>query len=80
MLSPIMIASNTLVHKLSDNAMMGRVFSSLEVVMHFGFLLAMFISASLAEFLGRFWILIGVGLIVVLFGIFGLIREARRQK
>jgi len=78
-LSPIMIASNTLVHKLSDNKMMGRVFSSLEVVMHIGFLLAMFISASLAEFLGRFWILVGAGLGIILFSIFGLIRESRRR-
>lgn len=77
--SPIMIASNTLMHKLSDSAMMGRVFSSLEVVMHFGFLLAMFLSASLAEVVGRLWILISAGLIVFFIGIFGLVKETRQH-
>ncbi len=74
-ISPIMIASNTLIHKLSDSTMMGRVFSSLEVVMHFGFLLAMFLSASLAEVVGRIWILIYAGVIVFFIGIFGLAKE-----
>ncbi|MFH0855815.1 MAG: MFS transporter [Candidatus Omnitrophota bacterium] len=36
-ISPVMIASNTIIHKVSDNAMMGKVFSSLEIVMHLGF-------------------------------------------
>lgn len=77
--SPIMIASNTLMHKLSDSAMMGRIFSSLEVVMHLGFLLAMFASASLAETLGRLWILINVGALVFIIGIIGLARELRHH-
>ncbi len=78
-ISPIITASNTLVHNLSTSNMMGRVFSSVEVVMHLGFLVAMFISASLAEILGRFWILIGVGFIVIIFGILGLIGEAKQH-
>lgn len=77
-LSPIMIASNTLIHRLSDNNMMGRVFSALEVVMHAGFLLAMFASASLAEALGRFWILIGVGIIITFIGSVGFLRQERQ--
>ncbi len=78
-LSPVLIASNTLVHKLSDNTMLGRVFSSLEFVMHLGFILAMFASASLAEYFNRMWILIGVSIIVFLFGVFGLLREIKQN-
>ncbi|MEW6008855.1 MAG: MFS transporter [Candidatus Omnitrophota bacterium] len=78
-LSPIITASNTLVHNLSDSNMMGRVFSSVELVMHLGFFLAMIISAILAEFLGRFWILVGVGFVVIFFGILGLIGEMRQH-
>jgi MFS family permease len=76
-ISPIITAANTLVHKLSDTQMMGRVFSSLEFVMHLGFMIAMFISASLAEFIGGFWILQGVGVMVIIFGICGLVMELR---
>ncbi len=34
LVAPIMIASNTIIHNVSDNAMRGKIFSSMEIVMH----------------------------------------------
>jgi MFS family permease len=45
--SPIMIVSYTLIHKISQDSMMGKTFSSLEMVMHLAFILFMFISSFL---------------------------------
>ncbi len=75
--SPIMIASNTIIHKASDNEMMGKVFSSLEIVMHLGFLLFMFISSLLAEKIPHTSILIVVGCIFSIVGIVNIIIKRR---
>jgi len=69
-IAPIMIASNTIIHNVSDNVMMGKIFSSLEIVMHLGFLLFMFISSMLAERFSHLLILVIVG---CLLGILGLV-------
>lgn len=71
-ISPIMIASNTIIHKVSDNDMMGKVFSSLEIVMHLGFLLFMFISSLLAEKFSNAAMLIAVGCLVIVVGLVNL--------
>jgi len=73
MIAPIMIASNTIIHNASDNEMMGKVFSSLEIVMHLGFLLFMFISSLLAERFSHLLILIAVGCIFSVLGLVNLI-------
>ncbi len=72
-ISPVMIASNTIIHKVSDNSMMGKVFSSLEIVMHLGFLLFMFLSSFLAERFSHLIILIIVGCAVCVLGAANLI-------
>lgn len=72
-ISPIMIASNTIIHSASDNHMLGKMFSSLEIVMHLGFLIFMFISSALAEKFSAVLILVIVGCIITLLGIFNLI-------
>jgi MFS transporter, DHA3 family, macrolide efflux protein len=73
-LSPIMIASNTMVHEVSESSMRGKVFSYLEVVMHLAFLLFMLVSSLLAEQFPRVWILVGVGIILILVGLVGFLR------
>ncbi|MDP2940396.1 MAG: MFS transporter [Candidatus Omnitrophota bacterium] len=73
-ISPIMIASNTLVHEVSQNEMRGKIFSYLEIVMHFAFLLSMLVSSVMAEFISRLWILIFVGIVFSLVGIVGYLR------
>lgn len=76
-IAPIMIASNTIIHHASDNGMMGKIFSSLEIVMHLGFLLFMFISSLLAEKFSQLYILVGIG---CLFSILGAIHLLYHRK
>jgi len=73
LISPIMIASNTIIHKVSDNEMMGKIFSSMEIVMHLGFLLFMFISSLLAERFSPAIILIFVGCLFSILGVINLV-------
>lgn len=61
LVSPIMIASNTIIHNASDNEMRGKIFSSMEIIMHLGFLLFMFISSMLADKFSPALILVIVG-------------------
>jgi len=72
-ISPIMIASNTIIHNVSDNEMLGKIFSSLEIVMHLGFLLFMFISSMLAERFSHVAILVVVGILLSLLGAASLV-------
>lgn len=74
-IAPIMIASNTLVHELTDNEMRGKIFTAIEIVMHAAFLSFMFIASSLAEYIGQFFILIIVGAFVIIFGFFGIFKK-----
>ncbi len=69
LVSPIMIASNTIIHNVSDNEMRGKIFSSMEIVMHVGFLLFMFISGLLAERFSHTLILVIVGCVFSVLGI-----------
>ena len=71
-IAPIMIASNTIIHHASDNEMLGKIFSSLEIVMHLGFLLFMFISSMLAERFSHLLILVIVGCLLSLLGLANL--------
>ncbi|OIO36697.1 MAG: hypothetical protein AUJ74_01205 [Candidatus Omnitrophica bacterium CG1_02_44_16] len=71
--SPIMVISNTMVQQFTDNSMRGKVFSSLEIVVHLAFLLAMLISASLADRIGSVNILLTVSSLLFLIGLIGLL-------
>ncbi len=72
-ISPIMIASNTIIHNVSDNEMLGKIFSSLEIVMHLGFLTFMFISSMLADKFSHVLILVSVGCLLSVLGLASLI-------
>lgn len=71
-LAPIMISSNTIVHELIPDEMRGRIFSSLEAVMHLAYLIFMVVSAMLAEIVNNFHILLVVGIIFICSGVFGV--------
>jgi MFS transporter, DHA3 family, macrolide efflux protein len=71
-IAPVMIASNTIIHNVSDNEMLGKIFSSLEIVMHLGFLSFMFISSILAERFSHLLILVIVGCLLSLLGLVNL--------
>jgi len=72
-IAPISIASNTIIHNVSATNMMGKIFSSLEIVMHLGFLIFMFMSSFLAERFPNYLILVIVGCIFTILGIVNLI-------
>jgi DHA3 family macrolide efflux protein-like MFS transporter len=75
--APIMIATNTIIHRVSDSSMMGKTFSSLEIVMHLGFLLFMLISSLLAERISHLSILVIVGCVFSILGVINLIYHRR---
>lgn len=76
--SPIMIASNTMVHELTTNEMRGKVFSALEIVMHFAFLIFMVIASLIAEYAGQFVILIVAGAFIFIVGVIGTVKRERK--
>lgn len=76
-IGPVMIASNTVIHKICNETMRGKVFSALEFVMHLGFLMTMLLSSYLADMVGQFWILLSVGIIFFMIGLVGLIKAKR---
>lgn len=73
-ISPSMVISTTMVHQLTDNSMRGKIFSSLEIVVHFGFLIAMLVSASLADRIGHHVILLTVSSLLVISGLIGFFK------
>jgi MFS family permease len=73
MVSPIMVSMNTLTHETIPEEARGRIFSSLEGVIHLAFLVFMFVAAYAAKFVGRFWILAAVGAIFAMCGIAGIL-------
>jgi MFS family permease len=77
---PIVIASNTVVHLVCSQKMQGKIFSALEMVIHFGFLVAMLLSAKLSEYVGGFWILLTVGLIFCAVGFGGLLKHRQGKE
>ena len=77
LISPIMIASNTIIHQSSDNGMMGKIFSSFEVLIHLGFLLSMFLSSILAERMSHLSILVAVGCFFSALGILNLLSQRK---
>lgn len=72
MVSPIMVSMNTLTHETIPGDARGRIFSSLEGVIHLAFLVFMFVAAYAAKFVDRFWILVAVGTVFTLCGIIGI--------
>jgi MFS family permease len=73
--SPLVIGVNTLIHNGSENDFWGRIFSSLEVVIHFGFIVFMFIASFLADTFSPFTIILSVGIIIAFFSLFNFIKE-----
>ncbi|MFC1674446.1 MFS transporter [Candidatus Omnitrophota bacterium] len=73
--SPIMNIANTLVHEASIDHMRGKVFSSLEIVIHLAFLIFMFISSYIAERVDAMWVMISVGTFLAFFGLLNLFKK-----
>jgi len=69
--SPIVISSNTLLHEAMVDKMRGRIFSSLDIIMHIGFLTFMILTSLVAERISKVYILVTIGLI---FSVIGLVK------
>lgn len=77
--SPMMGALNTLTHETIPDQIRGRIFSSLEAVIHLAFLVFMFVAAFAAKFIDRFWIVTAVGFVFFLCGIAGVFSSGREE-
>ncbi len=73
-LGPVFIVSNTVVHLVADEKMRGKVFSALEMVIHFAFLLAMLVSSLLSEIITPGSVLLSVAGVFFVVGVVGLVR------
>jgi len=73
-IGPIFIAANTIIHVICNDAMRGKVFSALEIVIHFAFLISMLFSSWLTGFIAPVWILTAVGALFAAVGIIGAVR------
>jgi MFS family permease len=67
--APVLTCANTLIHVLVPDEVRGRIFSSMEAVMHLAFLLFMFLTAWLSRFFSNLSILAACGTIFALLGI-----------
>ncbi len=74
-ISPIMNIANTLIHSASHTEMRGKVFSSLEIVMHFAFLVFMFISSLIAEHYNSTSVIIVVGSLLCAVSLYSLFKK-----
>lgn len=69
--APIVISSNTLIHEAIPEDLRGRVFSSVEAVIHVAFLACMLLAAKMADLVTRFGVLMVCAGFFVLFGVAG---------
>lgn len=70
--APIFTCSNTLIHTIVPDDMHGKVFSSVEAVMHLAFLVFMFLTAFLSRHIANRDILLASGIIFAVIGLAGL--------
>jgi len=76
--SPIMCSATTMTHEFIPENARGRIFSSIEAVIHLSFMVFMFIAAYAAKFIDRSWIITAVGTVYFLAGIIGIILKKRQ--
>jgi len=70
--SPIYVGGTTIIHESTESNLRARIFSSIGIIMNLGFLLFMFISAILAGYMDKMWILVACGTGFSLFGIISM--------
>jgi MFS family permease len=79
-ISPMMASLNTLTHETIPEEARGRIFSSLEAVIHLAFMVFMFVAAYAAKFIDRFWIIVAVGTVFSLCGIGGIASASKGRR
>lgn len=76
---PIVIAANTVVHKVATSQMQGKVFSAMEFAIHLAFLVTMLVSSKLSEYIPHAWILMAVGVVFCGVGGWGMLRYRQKK-
>ncbi|MEO0114082.1 MAG: MFS transporter [candidate division WOR-3 bacterium] len=71
LLSPILIASDTLLHENVPEAARGRIFSTREWILHLSFAFAAFLIGQLTIFIPKRSLLFGIGAFVIILSIIG---------
>ncbi len=71
--SPIVVSSNTMLHEIMPNKIRGRIFSSLEMIIHIAFLVFMLLTSFLAEFISKASILVFSGIFFAVCGAGGMV-------
>jgi len=74
-IGPAAVASTTVINKVCNMEMSGKVFAALEVVIFLAFCAAMQMSSFLSKYIEGLWILIAAGGIFMLVGLFGLLKR-----
>ncbi len=77
MMGPIFIVANTVAHKVSVQSMQGKVFTAIEIVTHFAFLISMLGSSIVSRHVAQVWILAFIGGIFTLVGLWGWLKYKR---
>ncbi|MBD3263912.1 MAG: MFS transporter [Candidatus Omnitrophica bacterium] len=75
LISPAFIGINALIHKESDESLLGRIFSGLELISHLGFLVSMFLASFLADIFNTFTIIVAIGIIGSIFSLFFILTD-----
>ncbi len=73
-MGPIMTCINTLMHELIPDEARGRIFSSMEAVIHLAFLAFMFLTAYLAKYISNAAIIAASGLVFSVIGLTGYLK------
>ncbi len=71
--APVFTCAQTLIHTLVPDEVRGRIFSSMEAVMHFAFLVMMFLTAILAKYVSNLAILLTCAGIFSFLGLIGIV-------
>ncbi|OQX84851.1 MAG: hypothetical protein B6D55_08315 [Candidatus Omnitrophica bacterium 4484_70.2] len=72
-IGPIIVGTTTLIHRTCSSQLHGKVFSSLEIAIHFSFIISMFIAASVSNLIGVLYFLIILSIIITLYSLTGIL-------
>ncbi|MGB2878814.1 MAG: MFS transporter [Candidatus Omnitrophota bacterium] len=77
--APILTCTSTLIHVLIPDEARGRIFSSMEAIMHLGFMIFMFLTAYVSRFVSNFAILVTSGIVFLVVGVLGPFLASRSE-
>lgn len=78
--APIVISSNTLLHEVMAEDMRGRIFSSIDVIVHIAFLVFMVLTSLIGERINKGLLLAIIGLIFSVIGLSKFMRRALKKE